>query len=225
MLMQSSTRPTTILIADDVRQRVPDLFVEAVAAEGLTVWRDAPWLDGAVAGLLGRWSGATADDVARAPEFPIYRELSRRFSEEFGAATPAVENVVTRHVAKGRFPRINSLVDAANVASLRNLIPVGLFDLGAIDGEVTLAVATGSEEMVPLGRTKSEAVPAGFPVLRDHKGVFSMVGVRDSVRTMITPATTAVLAFSWGIDGIAPERVRATLTECVELCRAGGVDA
>ena len=164
-------------------------------------------------------------DLAQTPEILLYRELSRRFSEPFGLAVPAVENVVARYVMKGKFPRINSLVDAANVASLRNLIPVGLFDLHAIAGDLTLGIASGDEQIVPLGKNKSEAVPQGFPILRDQEKVISIVGVRDSAQTMIVPTTTAILAFSWGIDGIAPERVRATLAECIELCRTGDADA
>jgi DNA/RNA-binding domain of Phe-tRNA-synthetase-like protein len=120
---------------------------------------------------------------------------------------------------KCRFPRINSLVDAANVASLRNMIPVGLFDLHSIAGDVTLGMASGNEEIIPLGKTKSEAIPAGFPVLRDHEKVISIVGVRDSAQTKIVPTTTAVFAFSWGIEGISRERVRATLADSIELCR------
>lgn len=214
-----------IVIAQDVRVRVPGLFVESVTADGVSASKDSPWLDDAVRDLLARWSGRTAADVAGAPEIPLYRELSRRFSEQFGAAVPAVENVVTRYVMKGKFPRINSLVDAANVASLRNLIPVGLFDLHAIDGDLTLDIANGDEQIVPLGKTKSEAVPKGFPVLRDRERVISIVGVRDSAHTMIVPTTTAVLAFSWGIEGVPRERVQATLTDCLELCRTGGPSA
>lgn len=219
--METIPQIPDIVIAEDVRERVPGLFVDRAAAGGLSVSKDAPWLDGAVAEILARWSGGAADDVSRAPEIPLYRELSRRFSEQFGAAVPAVENVVTRYLMKGKFPRINSLVDAANVASLRNLIPVGLFDLGAIAGGITLGIARGDEQIVPLGKAKSEAVPQGFPILRDREKVISIVGVRDSVHTSIVPTTTAVLAFSWGIEGVPRERVRATLDECIRLCRRG----
>lgn len=219
--MQPNAPTRVIVIAEAVRDRVPGLFAESATADGLSVSREAPWLDGAVGEILGRWSGGTADDVARAPEIPLYRELSRRFSEQFGAAVPAVENVVTRYLMKGKFPRINSLVDAANVASLRNLIPVGLFDLHAIAGDLTLDIARGDEQIVPLGKTKSEPVPRGFPVLRDQEKVISIVGVRDSVHTSIVPGTTAVLAFSWGIEGISRESVQATLNDCIELCRTG----
>ncbi|MGZ8708792.1 MAG: B3/B4 domain-containing protein [Thermoanaerobaculia bacterium] len=220
--MYTSPPNPAIVIADGVRDRVPDLFVEYATAEGLSVSKEAPHLDGAAGEILGRWSGRTPDDLARLPEILSYRELSRRFSDPFGAVVPAVENVVTRYLMKGRFPRINSLVDAANVASMRNLVPVGLFDLHSISGDVTLEIASGQEQIVPLGKTKSEAVPAGFPILRDQDKVISIVGVRDSAQTMVVPNTTAVLAFSWGIDGISREKVRATLADCIELCGAGG---
>lgn len=212
----------TIVIAEGVRARVADLFVEYETADRLSVAKDAPHLDDAVNAILDRWRGSNADELAQRPEILSYRELSRRFSDELGVAVPAVENVVARYLMKGRFPRINSLVDAANVASMRNLVPVGLFDLHSIAGEVTLGIASGQEQIVPLGKTKSEAVPAGFPILRDQEKVISIVGVRDSAQTMVVPTTTAVLAFSWGIDGVSREKVRATLADCIELCGAGG---
>lgn len=223
--MHTTAPSPAISISEQVRARVPGLFVDSATADRLSVAKDSPWLDDAVGEILARWNAGTADDVASVPEIPLYRELSRRFSEQFGTAVPAVENVVTRYVMKGKFPRINSLVDAANVASLRNMIPVGLFDLHSIAGDLTLDIAGGDEQIVPLGKTKSEAVPPGFPVLRDRDKVISIVGVRDSAHTMIVPATTAVLAFSWGIEGIPPERVRATLTDCIDLCSTGGPSA
>lgn len=223
--MHTTVPKPTMIIAEEVRARVPELFVESATADRLSVSKDSPWLDDAVAEILSRWNAGRADDLARAPEILLYRELSRRFSDQFGVVVPAVENVVTRYVMKGKFPRINSLVDAANVASLRNLIPVGLFDLHSIVGDLTLGIASGGEQMVPLGKTKSEAVPPGFPVLRDQEKVISIVGVRDSAQTMIVATTTAVLAFSWGIEGISRERVRATLADCVALCRTGGAGA
>ena len=210
------------MIAEEVRARVPGLFVESVAADGLSVSKDASHLDLVISEILQRWSASTPGDPGRVPEILSYRELNRRFSTQFGAVVPAVENVVTRFVMKGNFPRINSLVDAANVASLRNMIPVGLFDRQAIAGDLTLGIASGDEKIVPLGKTRSEAVPAGFPVLHDDEKVISIVGVRDSAQTMIVPTTTAVLAFSWGIEGISRERVRATLAECIERCKGRG---
>lgn len=223
--MHTIPRKPAIVIAENVRAHVPGLFVESATADRLSASADAPYLDDAVNGILNRWSASTADDLARAPEVPLYRELSRRFSEQFGVVVPAVENVITRYVMKGKFPRINALVDSANVASLRNMIPVGLFDLDAIAGDLTLGIASGEEQIVPLGRTKSEPVQKGFPVLRDREKVISIVGVRDSAQTMIVATTTAVLAFSWGIEGISRERVQATLADCIELCRTGGADA
>jgi DNA/RNA-binding domain of Phe-tRNA-synthetase-like protein len=210
-----------MVVAEEVRARVPELFVETITADALHQSNEAPWLDRAVAELVARWNGR-ADELAQVPEILAYRELSRRFSGAFGAAVPAVENLLARYLTQGKFPRINSLADAANVASLRNLIPIGLFDARAIAGQVTLDIASAGDAIVPLGKSKSQAVPEGFPVLRDEEKIISIVGVRDSAHTMIVPTTTAVLAFSWGIESVPRERVRATLAECIEICSAGG---
>ena len=210
----------TIVIAEVVR--IPGLFVESVAADHLSVTKDAPWLDAGIADIVAQWSARPSVDLERIPEIHSYRELSRRFSTSFGAVVPAVENLAARTVTRGIFPRINSLVDAANVASLRHMIPIGIFDAHSIAGDLTLDIARGTEEIVPLGKSKRETVPAGFPVLRDDEKVISIVGVRDSAQTMIVPTTTSALAFSWGIESISRDKVRATLKECIALCTAGG---
>jgi DNA/RNA-binding domain of Phe-tRNA-synthetase-like protein len=211
----------TIGIADDMRARVSALFVESAIADRLSVSTDAGYLDDAVREILDRWNAVPADDLAKVSEILVYRDLSRRISGEFAVIIPAVENLVTRYVLKGKFPRINSLVDAANVASLRNMIPVGLFDLHSIAGDLMLDISDGNDEITFIGKTKSETIPAGFPVLRDENKVISIVGVRDAAQTRIVPTTTAVLTFSWGIERIPRERVRATLADCIDLCRAG----
>lgn len=215
----------TVLVSEEVGARVHGLFVETATAGQLSASKSAPHLDDAIGEILSCWYAKSAADLERRPEFVLYRELHRRFSDAFGAVIPAVENLVTRYLSKGKFPHINSLVDAANVASLRNLIPVGLFDLHAIAGGLTLEIASGGETIVPLGKSKSETVPRGFAVLRDSEKVISMVGVRDSAQTMITDKTTDVLAFSWGIEGISRDSVRDTLADCIALCKAGGARA
>ena len=142
--MDTIARNPSVVIAEEVRAHVQELFVESATADALSVSKDSPSLDDAVTAILKQWSTATGEDLAQMPEVLLYRELSLRFSEQFGAAVPAVENLVTRYLMKGKFPRVNSLVDAANVASL------------------------------------------------------------------------------WGMEGISRERVRATLTDSIDLCRAGG---
>ena len=129
---------------------------------------------------------------------------------------PAVEGLLRHGLLRGRFPAINSVVDGANIVSLRNLVPIGVFDADRIDGDIELASAAAGDSFVPIGKDSPIQLNAGVPVLRDRQGIFSAVGSRDSRRTMILPETRNVLVFSWGAEGLREEEVAATLDQCEE---------
>jgi DNA/RNA-binding domain of Phe-tRNA-synthetase-like protein len=97
------------------------------------------------------------------------RELYRRFGIDPTRVRPSSEALL-RRLKKGEpLPRINSLVDVANAMSVQLQVPVGLYDLGKINGEEKVNVA---------GRicVADADGPVGNPSA-------------DSARTMITTST------------------------------------
>jgi DNA/RNA-binding domain of Phe-tRNA-synthetase-like protein len=81
---------------------------------------------------------------------------------------------------------------------------MGLFDWRQITGPVRLTLSAGDERFLPIGAKKAVTIPKNTAVLADDEGVFSMVGHRDSQRTMIQQHTEQVLLFSWGIPPVDP---------------------
>ena len=114
------------------------------------------------------------------------RALYRRFGLDPTKTRPSSEALLRRALRGQRFPRINSLVDVANVMSLLAQAPVGLYDLDRVEGPLTLRVGADGEGYEGIG--KDHVNVAGRLVVADAFGACGNP-TSDSLRTMITTAT------------------------------------
>ena len=114
------------------------------------------------------------------------RTLYRRFGIDPTRYRPSSEALL-RRVRRGEpLPRVNSLVDVANVVSLRLQVPVGLYDLAHVDGELRLRLGRDGESYA--GIRKEVVHAAGRICVADDAGPCGNPSA-DSARTMITTAT------------------------------------
>jgi DNA/RNA-binding domain of Phe-tRNA-synthetase-like protein len=125
--------------------------------------------------------------------------------------------MLVRGILQGKFPTINSAVDSANIISIENLVPIGLFDFDRIKGEVHLRLAKEGEEFIPIGKTKPEKIRTGSPVLSDSEKIFSVIGIRDSEATKITLSSKRLLILSWGTSETSEQKVSDVLEKCNSL--------
>jgi DNA/RNA-binding domain of Phe-tRNA-synthetase-like protein len=115
------------------------------------------------------------------------RELYRRFGIDPTRVRPSSEALL-RRLKKGEpLPRINSLVDVANAMSVQLQVPVGLYDLGKINGE-ELVIRLGAEGETYTGIGKEKVNVAGRICVADADGPIGNPSA-DSARTMITTST------------------------------------
>lgn len=216
-----------ITVDSTVRVRVPTLFLDTRVLRSVRAADSEKITEDRIEAACARWSQATENRLDTHPHVQVYRELVRRLGGDPEENVPATEALIRRGLLQNRFPRVNLVVDAGNVASVEHLVPIGLFDCERIVGEVTLTLAGDEDCMIPIGKSKPTKLPIETPVLKDDGGVFSAVGTRDSRRTMITPETTSVFVFSWGMEGVDPDTVAAALDQYADTIggltvRAGG---
>jgi DNA/RNA-binding domain of Phe-tRNA-synthetase-like protein len=115
------------------------------------------------------------------------RALYRRFGIDPTRVRPSSEALL-RRLKKGEpLPRINSLVDVANSMSVQLQVPVGLYDLGKVQGE-ELVVRLGAEGESYTGIGKERVNVAGRICVADAEGPIGNP-TSDSARTMITTDT------------------------------------
>lgn len=124
--------------------------------------------------------------TGRVGEVAPARALYRRFGVDPTRHRPSSEALL-RRVRRGEsLPRINSVVDVANVMSLRLQVPVGLYDLARVEGALTLRLGIDGESYAGIGKESINV--AGRICVADALGPCGNPSA-DSARTMITTAT------------------------------------
>jgi DNA/RNA-binding domain of Phe-tRNA-synthetase-like protein len=123
---------------------------------------------------------------------------------------PSSEKLLRRVLKGGELPRINSLVDAANLASLRHLLPVGLYDRSALRGG-RVEVRVGREGEAYGGIAGQDVHVGGRVCLADAEGAFGNP-TADSDRTKVTLETTASAFALFAPATLEASRARGVLT-------------
>jgi DNA/RNA-binding domain of Phe-tRNA-synthetase-like protein len=162
-----------------------------LALEGVTVRDTDPALnaevDGYGAELLERYGGGRSGDVPGAADA---RTLYKAVGLDPTKTRPSNEALLRRALKGSPLYRINTLVDALNLSSLRAQLPFGLYDLDRIEPPVILR--KGGPDEGYEGIRKSMVHVEGRPVLVDARGPFGNPS-SDSARTMIRLETKRAL--------------------------------
>jgi DNA/RNA-binding domain of Phe-tRNA-synthetase-like protein len=132
---------------------------------------------------------ARATQAARSAGVDIgpARALYRRFGMDPTRVRPSSEALMRRLKKGESLPRVNSLVDVANALSVQLQVPVGLYDLGKVQGdELVVRLGTEGESYTGIGKEKVNV--AGRICVADAQGPCGNPS-SDSARTMITTET------------------------------------
>ncbi len=154
--------------------------------------------------------------IGENPTVRALREFYWRIGIDPTKVRPSSEALVRRVVRKGTFPKINNVVDAINLASAETLVPIGLYDLDKIEGDVSLRRARKGEIFVPIGG-KETLLAGGEPVLADSQKIMFLYPYRDSELTKVDENTRRVLIVGAGVPGIERPVVRRAVNLSIEL--------
>lgn len=146
-------------------------------------------------------------------------ELYSNFGLAGSGVEPAQLTMIRAILRNSNIPKINNVVDLANMAAVKFRTPVGAFDLDAIVDRVILRLAGPNESYIPLLQDNAEHVPVGEIVYSDGEGVFSRYS-KDADRTKITDATSNVLFM---VDG-TPNMTQEDIVEITDYLRTVGYD-
>jgi DNA/RNA-binding domain of Phe-tRNA-synthetase-like protein len=144
---------------------------------------------------------------------------------------PAGE-ALTRRVLGGRdLPRLNTLVDAYNLASIETSIAVAAFDLERVKGDALLMRrAVSGEAFRGIGMDSPDTLAGAEIVIEDQESneLVAVYPYRDSDKSKITERTREVLFLMCGVPGIdlsALEGARDMTREYVGRFCLGSTDA
>jgi DNA/RNA-binding domain of Phe-tRNA-synthetase-like protein len=123
-----------------------------------------------------------------------YKALGKDPARYRGSA----EALLRRVIAGKGLPRINNVVDVINLVSVESRLPVGLYDLTHVQGDIVFRAGRAGETYKGIGKydLNLEELPVFCDALGPHGSPTS-----DSERTMVTEATSRVIAIIISFGG------------------------
>jgi DNA/RNA-binding domain of Phe-tRNA-synthetase-like protein len=129
--------------------------------------------------------------VLESPQIVATRAAYKALGKDPSRYRGSAEALLRRMVAGKGFPQINSVVDVINLVSVESRLPVGLYDLAHVTGEIVFRAGLAGETYKGIG--KYDLNLEGLPIFCDVAGPHGSP-TSDSERTMVTAATNEVLA-------------------------------
>jgi DNA/RNA-binding domain of Phe-tRNA-synthetase-like protein len=211
--------PYPLIMQDEVSARFPGLRMRALRFTAKV--REEGYPFGQQLEEARRRLSLTPSSLKDHPIIRAYRDFYWRLGIDPTKQRPSSEGLARRLLAQGRLPRINSVVDAGNIASAETLIAIGLYDLDEVRGVPLLRWARRGEQFEDI-TGKRFSLGENNIVLADELGIIHVFPYRDSFRTRIKGSTQRVLAVACGVPGIGEEHLERALARVVELVRLFG---
>jgi DNA/RNA-binding domain of Phe-tRNA-synthetase-like protein len=111
--------------------------------------------------------------LSELPTVAAWRKVFRGFGVDPTQYRSAAEALVRRLVKQGELPSIGTLVDLANLVSIRYVLPVAVFDQRGAEGGRIVRFARGDEPWADLGSSQAEHPEPGEVIFADDAGVVS----------------------------------------------------
>ncbi|MBP1357235.1 MAG: hypothetical protein JZD40_01930 [Sulfolobus sp.] len=170
-------------------------------------------LDDEIAKLEEMYKGKDPETLKEDPVVRAYRDFFWRIGIDPTKIRPSGEALRRRLYRGGKMPRINNVVDSGNIASLVTLVPIGLYDIDKIKGNLKIVMSEGNEIFYDLGKKDPERLSKGIPIMIDEeKKVLHIYPHRDSKLTSITEITKDVLVMGAGVSGVPKDQVKKAIT-------------
>lgn len=146
--------------------------------------------------------------LSEIPSLAAWRRAFRGFGVDPTQYRSAAEGLLRRLTKQGDVPSIGTLVDLANLTSIRHAVPVAVFDIGRMAGGATVRFARGDEPWADLGASTTEHPEPGEVVFVDEADVVVARRWcwRQSLASAAHPDTTEILVTVEGHhDGAEPD--------------------
>lgn len=174
--------------------------VQTVQLKGIVNTKSTPELDAFLAQELEHMKAIWSEkDYKRDPILMGFRDLHTKVGRSNRDYPASPEVLLRLLIEKGRFPRINSIVDIYNFISIKTQLALGAHDVAHIHGNVTLRLTKGDELFFPLGKTEKVLVPAGeYSYCDDGNHIICRLEVLQGESTKITLKTQNIFLIIQG---------------------------
>jgi DNA/RNA-binding domain of Phe-tRNA-synthetase-like protein len=187
-----------LTIDPDLKRKCPRAILGSVTAQVATTETD----EGLLQELRSR-----ENEILKLPEPRALLESSKILATRAGykalgkdpARYRGSAEALLRRILSGKgFPQINTVVDIINLVSVESRLPIGLYDLAHVRGDILFRAGRAGETYKGIG--KYDLNLEGLPVFCDESGPHGSP-TSDSERTMVTSSTQNVLAILISFGG------------------------
>ncbi len=193
-------------VEKSLETKFPSLSALAMRLEGAKVRLEDPELEAfkgeVIERIRGRW---VLEQLREHPVFRAYRDFFWRVGVDPTKTRPASEALI-RRVLRGRsLPRINTFVDAYNLASMEAAVPLAAFDMAWLSGDLLMREAITGEEFLGIGMEKPIVLEGGEVVVEDGEKLVAIYPYRDAEVAKITVDTEDILMLVCGVPNVGSD--------------------
>lgn len=205
---------------DAVAQRFPTIQAGVLDAARLANFPSSPeLLDQYRAEQQAASDRLRATAIADLSSIVAWRRAFTQFGAKPTQYRNAAEALLRRIARHGDIPTINTLVDIANLVSIRYAMPVAAFDRAGIAGSITVRFARGDERFHDLGSTENASPEHGEVIFVDADNVVSARRWcwRQSALSATSATTVETLIVVEGLHDTAAEEIESALVDLTSL--------
>jgi DNA/RNA-binding domain of Phe-tRNA-synthetase-like protein len=136
--------------------------------------------------------------VLESPQILATRAAYKALGKDPARYRGSAEALLRRVISSKGLPQINAVVDIINLVSVESRLPIGLYDLAHVSGDIVFRAGRAGETYKGIG--KYDLNLEGLPVFCDALGPHGSP-TSDSERTMVTSETKQVLAIIISFGG------------------------
>ncbi|MDR1517208.1 MAG: hypothetical protein LBS52_03770 [Dysgonamonadaceae bacterium] len=187
-----------ISVAPEIRAACPVFSVASILCEVTNSASDADlWqeIDSAIVDFRSR---KQLEDINKHPVIFATRQTYKKLGKDPNRYRPSAEALCRRILHDRDLYRINTLVDAINLISIKTGYSIGGFDADKVRGGIALGVGRAGEVFNAIGRGLLNI--EGLPVYRDEAGGIG-TPTSDEERTKISIGTSRLLMIINGYSG------------------------
>ena len=192
----------------ELKTRFPDLNVLTLHINGVQIQKRSMELEEFKVQVTEQVRNEyDLETVKDHPTFRAYRDFFWSIKIDPTKIRPAAEALIRRILAGKKLPRINTLVDAYNLASIKTRIAIATFDADRLRGNLLMRIGTEGEQFIGIGMEKPLILRGGEIVVSDEEKLVAIYPYRDADNTKVTEETKNIMMVICGVPRIAPQEL------------------
>ena len=153
------------------------------------------------------------------PTVRAYRDFYWRLDIDPTKIRPSGEALLRRVLHGKELPKISTVVDAYNLASMETIVPISGFDEDKLNPPFQIRFAREGEKFTGIGMAKPVTLTDKMLVLADQKQILCIYPYRDSNYTKITEQTRNVLIVGYGAPRISNQQLIETVKTTLDYIK------